>query len=127
MADIVLILHFFYVLFVVTGFIVIGLGAPLGWKWIRNRTFRLFHLAAIAFVGLEGVIGMVCPLTALEYQLRRAGGGGAEEGAFIARLVSKLLYYDFPPWIFTMAYLLMTLLALALMFIVPPRWRRKRR
>jgi hypothetical protein len=124
LAEFVLVAHFAYAGTVVAGYIAIPLGAALGWRWIRNRTLRIVHLAMIAFVGLEGVIGMVCPLTALEYDLRRAAGLRGGEGSFIGRIVSALLYYDFPPWIFTTAYLLLTALAVALLFWVPPRWRK---
>jgi hypothetical protein len=123
LAEIVLIAHFAYAGFVVSGFVAIPLGGALGWGWVRNRAFRLLHLAAIAFVGFEGVIGMVCPLTEWEYRLRLQAGLQAEEGAFIGRIVSSLLYYDFPPWVFTTAYLLLTALAIALLFWVPPRPR----
>lgn len=126
-ADVVVVLHLGYAAFVVAGFPAIVAGGLLGWRWVRNLPFRVVHLAAIAFVGLEGVIGMVCPLTELEYLLRPAGAGGSGSGgAFIARLAARLLYYDFPPWVFTAAYLALTLLAAALLFAVPPRRRGRR-
>ena len=125
LADIVVVLHFLYAAFVAAGFLAVPAGWALGWSWVRNRPFRLIHLAAIAFVGMEGLIGMVCPLTVLEYKLRQAAGQDGAEGAFIARWASRLLYYDFPPWIFAAAYVLLTLAAVALYFAVPPR-RRKR-
>ena len=121
LADIVVVLHFLYAAFVVAGFLAVPAGWALGWGWVRNLTLRLTHLAAIAFVGLEGAIGMVCPLTELESGLRRTAGEGGAEGAFIARWASRLLYYDFPPWIFVAAYLLLTALAVGLFFAVPPR------
>ena len=125
LADIVVVLHFLYAAFVVAGFLAVPAGWALGWGWVRNFPLRLTHLAAIAFVGLEGVIGMVCPLTVLESGLRRAAGEGGTEGAFIARWASRLLFYDFPPWIFAAAYLLLTVLAVALFFAVPPRRKGK--
>jgi hypothetical protein len=125
LADAVVVLHFAYAAFVVGGFAAILLGRLLGWGWIRNLPFRIVHFAAMAFVGVEGVIGLVCPLTELEYRLRLAAGAGAEEGAFIARLAARLLYYDFPLWVFTAAYVALTLLAAWLLYAVPPRRRRR--
>ncbi len=124
LADIVVVLHLAYAAFVVLGYPAIVAGGLRGWRWVRNLPLRIAHLAAIAFVGLEGAIGMVCPLTGLEFSLREAAGSDPEAGAFIARLASRLLYYDFPPWVFTTAYLLLTLLAAALFFAVPPARRR---
>ena len=123
LADIVLVVHFCYAGFVVFGFAAVGLGAARGWRWVRNRGFRWLHLAAMGFVGVEAAVGMACPLTELEFALRRAAGMGGEEGSFIGRIVGRLLYYDLPPWVFTAAYLALTALAVALMFWVPPRKR----
>jgi len=126
LADIVLLLHLAYAAFVVLGFLAI-LAAPLTrWGWVRNRSLRWAHALAMGFVGLEAAIGMACPLTVWEFALRRQAGSGAEEGDFIARLAAKLLYYHFPPWVFTSAYLALTLLAVLLWFWVPPRPRRQR-
>lgn len=124
LADFVLIAHFAYAGCVVAGFVAIPLGASLGWRWIRNRAFRVLHLAMIAFVGFEGAIGMVCPLTEWEYRLRTQAGLEAGEGSFIGRLVGAFLYYDLPIWVFTTAYLALTALAVALWVWVPPRRKR---
>ena len=124
LAEIVLVAHFFYAGFVTFGFAAIPLGAALGWRWVRNRPFRYLHVAAMGFVGVEAVIGMTCPLTGLEYALRREAGLAGGEGSFIGRIVASLLYYDFPLWVFTVAYILLTLLAVALLFWIPPRKRR---
>jgi len=50
LADVILVVHFAFVLFVVGGFALILAGAALGWAWIRNPAFRYAHLAAIVFV-----------------------------------------------------------------------------
>ncbi|MCZ6473006.1 MAG: DUF2784 domain-containing protein [SAR324 cluster bacterium] len=125
LANIVVVLHLLYAAFVVSGFLAIPAGWTLGWGWVRGRTYRLLHLAATAFVGLQAAIGMVCPLTTLEYHLRRTAGQEAGEGAFIARWASRLLYYDFPPWVFVFAYLLLTAIALLMFFALPPRKRKR--
>jgi hypothetical protein len=126
LADTVVLLHLLYVGFVIFGFLTIPAGWALGWAWVRNRTFRLLHFAAIAFVGLEGLIGMVCPLTEWEAQLRRMAGEDFGGGAFIARLASRILYYDLPPWIFAAAYVLLTLLAAWLLWALPPMRRARK-
>ena len=124
LADFIVVAHLVYVLFVVSGFAALLIGAPLGWRWVRNRTYRFTHAAAMIFVGFEAAIGMVCPLTRWEYELRMAAGSGAEHGAFIARWAARWLYYDLPPWVFTAGYLLLSALALALLWLVPPKPKR---
>jgi hypothetical protein len=110
------------------GFVLFGYGAvlaggPLGWRWVRNRTFRTLHLAAIALVALESLLGWVCPLTWLEGALRERRGAGT----FVGRLVHAVLFYDLPHGVFTAAYLLAVALALALWWMAPPRPRKPRR
>jgi len=118
MSDLVVVLHLLYVGFVIQGYLLIPLGAVLGWGWVRGRRYRLLHLAAIAFVALEAVLGVVCPLTWLEYWLLGSG-----EGTFVGRLARAVLYWPLPPWVFTAAYLALVLLALLLWWRVPPRAR----
>ena len=72
LADFVLIVHFMFVLFVVGGLVLIWIGAACAWQYVRNYWFRLAHLAAICFVAVESLLGMVCPLTAWEDALRGA-------------------------------------------------------
>lgn len=121
LADAILLVHFAFVLFVVGGFALVLAGGALGWRWVRNRAFRYAHLAGIAFVTLEALAGVACPLTVWENALRRAG---PDAPSFVGRMVSRLLYYDLPEWVFTVAYVLF-LIAVAVTFrLVPPGERR---
>ncbi|MDA8095914.1 MAG: DUF2784 domain-containing protein [Betaproteobacteria bacterium] len=121
LADAVLILHLLFVLFVVGGFATIMLGAVMGWGFVRNLWFRMIHLAAIAYVALESLAGLSCPLTTLEQWLR--GARPTREG-FIQYWVSRLLYYTFPTWVFTAAYVLFALAVALAFWLIPPRHRR---
>lgn len=116
-ADIILVVHFAFVLFVVGGLGAIWLGAGLGWRSVRNVWFRVAHLCAIVFVAAEALVGAWCPLTIWEAELR---GARAEKG-FIAQWIHRLLFYDFPPWVFTTAYVAFALLVAATFWLVPPR------
>lgn len=112
LADLILVVHFCFVLFVICGLFLIWLGAARGWRWVRNFWFRIAHLAAILFVAGESVAGMICPLTVWEDALR----GRGHEYSFIQRWVGRILYYDFPEWVFIAAYLLFAL-AVVITFI----------
>ncbi|HEX6829414.1 MAG TPA: DUF2784 domain-containing protein [Burkholderiales bacterium] len=116
-ADIVLFLHSGFVLFVVGGLAAVWAGAFVGWRWVRNFWFRAAHLAAILFVAGEALLGRVCPLTEWEDHLR---GGAVGDAGFIGRWVHRLLYWDFPPWVFTTAYVAFALAVLATFVLVRP-------
>lgn len=118
LADAILVVHFAFVLFVVLGFALILVGCALGWRWVRNRTFRYAHLAAIAFVAAEALAGIACPLTVWEYALRHASPDGP---SFVGRWVGRLLYYDLPEWVFTVAYCLFAIAVAVTLWLVPPK------
>lgn len=116
LADLILVVHFLFVLFVAGGLAGIWLGAARHWRWVRSRRFRQWHLAAIGFVALEGVIGMACPLTVWEDWLRQ----GAPGLSFMRRWVGLLLYWDLPEAAFTGLYIAAALAAGLTYFLVPP-------
>lgn len=118
-ADLVLVVHFAIVLFIVGGLIAVWIGAALGWPWVRNPWFRYLHLGAIAYVAAEALLGVACPLTVWEGVLR----GGMRADSFVGRWVRRLLFYDAPEWAFTLAYLAWALATLATLRLVPPRRR----
>lgn len=124
-ADLVLLLHLAYLGFTVGGEGAIILGGIFHWAWVRNRLFRILHLAAVIFVAFEAVIGMWCPLTVWEYRLRTLAGQQVEDQlSFLARLIQSLLYYDFPPWFFLSLYLGFALLVVVTFIFVPLNRRR---
>ena len=118
-ADAILLVHFAFVAFVVAGLAAIWTGAILHWAWIRNRWFRLSHLAAICFVAAEALSGFMCPLTVWEDALR----GRASDMGFIARLIRGVMFYELPPWIFTTAYVLFAVVVALTFWMVPPEHR----
>jgi hypothetical protein len=120
LADAVLIAHVLVALFLVGGFAVI-LAGMRRWDWVRNRAFRLTHLAATVFVAAEALLGIPCPLTRWEDILRATGRG---ERSFIGRSLALLLYYDLPEWIFAIAYCAFAAAVIWTWHAIPPRpWR----
>ncbi|TAK85556.1 MAG: DUF2784 domain-containing protein [Betaproteobacteria bacterium] len=119
LADVLLVVHFAIAAFIVGGLILVWIGAPLGWRWIRNPWFRYLHVAAIAFVAVEALLGVACPLTVWEDLLR----GGLRPESFVARWAYRLLYYRAPEWVFSAAYLAWALATLLTLRLVPPRRR----
>lgn len=119
LADALLVVHFLIAGFIVGGLVLVWIGALAGWSWVRNRSFRALHLAAIVFVAAEALLGQACPLTLWEDALR----GGARPDSFVGRWLYRLLYYDAPEWLFTLAYALWAGAALVTLRLVPPRQR----
>jgi hypothetical protein len=75
LADAVLVMHALIALFIVGGLAAIRVGSGLGSKWVRRRLFRLAHLFSIGLVSTLSLLGMACPLTALEDWLRNGSLG----------------------------------------------------
>ena len=125
LADAVLLLHFGVVLFVVAGLVAIVVGGWRGWRFARSRVFRIAHLAAIAFVVAQSWLGAVCPLTTLELWLRARAGDRTYGGSFIEHWVQRVLFYDAPSWVFTLAYTLFGLAVVAAWWYFPPQRKRR--
>ena len=119
LADLILIVHFLFVAFVVGGLAIIWIGAAASWQWVRHFWFRIAHLAAIVFVAGEALVGAWCPLTVWEAQLR----GADVDKSFIAQWVHRILFYDFPERVFTIAYALFALFVAATWWCIRPKKR----
>jgi polyferredoxin len=126
LADLVVIVHFAYVIGVMLGLLAILMGGLLKWEWVRNRWFRGIHLLMILIVVVQAWLGIMCPLTVWEQQLRRKGGQETYQGDFIANWAHDLLFFEAEPWVFTVCYTLFGGLVLATLFLVKPHWRRRR-
>lgn len=81
-ADLVAMIHFGFILFVVFG----GL---LALRWPRAAWL---HLPAAVWGAAIVLIGGVCPLTPLENALRGAADQAGYEGGFIERYLMPLIY-----------------------------------
>ncbi|MCZ7627295.1 MAG: DUF2784 domain-containing protein [Candidatus Methylomirabilis sp.] len=120
LADIILLVHFGVVVFVVGGLVVILVGNRLSWRWVNDRRFRLAHVAAIAFVVLQTWLGQLCPLTTLESWLRVQAGSPAYTKSFVEHWVQRLIFYEAPFWVFTLVYTIFGVLVLAAWWYCPP-------
>lgn len=81
-ADLVLVVHFGFVLFVL-------FGSLLVLKWPR---LAWLHLPAVIWGAFVEFSGWVCPLTPLENWLRFEGGEAGYAGDFIIRHMAAILY-----------------------------------
>lgn len=118
-ADALLVLHAAFVVFVVLGLPATWVGLALGRPFARNPWFRNLHLAAIAFVVAQTLLGYMCPLTIWEDALR----GTASERGFIERWIHAWLFWRAPPWVFGAIYTAFGLLVAWTWWRWPPRRR----
>ena len=120
-ADAVLLLHVFFVAFVVIGLVLIFVGKARRWSWVRNLWFRVMHLLAIALVAVQSWFGVICPLTTFEMALRSQAGDSVYTGSFISHWLETILYYQAPPWVFAVCYTVIGAVVIGSWFWVSPR------
>jgi hypothetical protein len=82
LADLVLVVHLTFVLFVVLGGLLV----------LRWRRAAWLHIPAAIWGVLIEYTGWICPLTPLENSFRARGGEAGYSGGFIEHYIQPLLY-----------------------------------
>lgn len=86
-ADIVILIHFLWIAFVILGFPV--------FLWLNSARWRLIHLAAVIWMVLMQITRSICPLTHLEAWLKSEGQGAeVYSGKFIIETLERIIYVD---------------------------------
>lgn len=122
LADVVLVVHFGVVVFVVGGLLAIPVGNALGWRWVNRWWFRIVHAAAIVVIAAQAWLGQHCPLTILEVWLRaQAGEATRHDVSFVQYWFERLLYFQAPLWVFAVLYTLFGVVVALAWWRYPPR------
>jgi len=88
LADIVVFVHFLWILFIIFG---------VFWG-TRNLKIKVIHISALAFAIIIQAFNWYCPLTHLEAWLRAKHDPTLSyTGSFIAHYVEKIVYIELPP------------------------------
>lgn len=82
LADVVLLVHLAFILFVVLGSLVVWRFPCLIW----------LHIPAAIWAGLIEITGYVCPLTPLENHLRDLSGQAGYHGSFVEHYLMPIIY-----------------------------------
>ena len=82
LADLVVLLHSTFVLFVVFGGLLV-----LRWRWLAY-----VHLPVALYGALIELVGWICPLTPLEKRLRESAGLQGYQGGFVEHYILPVLY-----------------------------------
>jgi len=81
-ADVVVLVHLAFILFVAAGGLLVFRWPKLAWV----------HVPAVVWGGLIELAGWICPLTPLENRLRGTAGEAAFAGGFIDRYIMPIVY-----------------------------------
>lgn len=81
-ADLILIVHLAFILFVTLGGLLV----------LRRPRLMWLHLPAVLWGALSEVLGVFCPLTPLETTLRELGGQPGYGGGFIEHYIAAVIY-----------------------------------
>ena len=114
LADLVLLLHLCFILFVI-------LGGVLALRWPRLASV---HIPVALYGALIEFAGFICPLTPLENSFRRRGGEAGYEGGFIDHYVAATIY---PQGLTRTAQLVLGVAVLVINGVVYTIWWRRRR
>lgn len=82
LADLLVLIHLLFILFVVAGSI-----AVIRWPWLAT-----IHLPAVAWGALVELNGWLCPLTPWENSARHLAGEQGYTGGFIENYIIPIIY-----------------------------------
>jgi len=82
LADLVVVVHLAFILFVAVGGLLVW-----RWPWLMR-----FHVPAVAWGIAIITIGFTCPLTPLERELRRRAGEQGYRGGFVDHYIEGVIY-----------------------------------
>ena len=112
-ADVVVVLHAAFIVFVVAG----------GFAVVRHPRLAWVHVPAAVYGVVIQLAGFTCPLTPLEKWLRRRAGSAGYEGGFVEQYVIPIVYPgEFTP---TVQLVLATLVLVVNVAAYALVWRRR--
>ena len=122
-ADLILIIHFCVVFFVVIGLVALPIGHLRNYSWTRNTKLRSAHMSLMGFVTIEAILGITCPLTKLENILRQI----EYQQSFVSYWLSHFIYWDLPNYFFVTLYSACFVWSLIFWKVHPPNYFNRKR
>ena len=121
LADIIVIVHLVWILFMLVGFILIVRGFFRG-RFFDRWLFRTVHLFGIVYVSLLALMGKYCPLTLWENSLRaKFDPTLTYPGSFLIHYAEKLVYPDVNPLVILIPTTFITVFTVVAFIIRPPK------
>lgn len=118
----ILAIHLGVIAFNLFGLVAVPLGAWRGWRFVRGPWWRCLHILSLVVVAGQAVAGRACFLTLWQDALSGTGTSGTP---LIARWINGVLFWPLPLWLFAILYVAILAYAVALLWLVPPAWRRR--
>jgi hypothetical protein len=115
LAELVLVIHFCFVLFVVLGGLLV----------LRWPSVLWLHLPAFVWGILVQCFFWACPLTPLENWFRRLGGDAGYTGGFVEHYISLILYANVSREFQMSLGILLISVNILIYSLVIIRWRRR--
>lgn len=81
-ADLIVLLHFAFILFVIFGGILV-----FKWRWVA-----WLHVPVVIWGAIIEFMGWICPLTPIENMLRYSGGSAGYSNSFIEHYLLPVIY-----------------------------------
>lgn len=110
LADLVVVVHLAFIVFV-------AVGALLAWRW---PWLLWMHAPSLMWAVASVTVGLSCPLTPLEKSLRRLAGEEGYAGGFVDRYVEGVVYPE------SLTPLLRAMVAVAVVVGYAGLYRRRR-
>ena len=131
LADLVVLIHFTWILFVLWGFIltvcssvsvyVLRAAKDRSTAFFDRWIFRAIHLGGIVYVAVLTVLGKYCPLTILENKLR--GQYDPEltyPGSFVVHYIERMVYPEANFLLFVIPTIIIAIFTILMFIIRPP-------
>jgi hypothetical protein len=124
LADVAIVIHFLYALTIIVGLVIVYVGKFLKWRFVKNATYKIIHLTMIMIVAFESIFHIECPLTYIEYKLLSFAKMHHQNTPFIAGLINKILFWNFPNEFFDILYIALALVILMSFVFVPINFKK---
>ena len=112
-AVVVLGLHLAFIVWVIFGAL-----------FVRTRSLALLHILSLVWALLVEIFPWTCPLTFAESWLEQRAGVAPYQGGFLLHYLDVLVYPNVPPFVLTIAAVLVFAANVAIHW---KRWTRRRR
>ena len=131
LADLVVLIHFAWILFMLWGFFLTICGSISvyvlrrendRWRLFFDRwIFRTIHMGGILYVTIMTVLGKHCPLTIMENGLREQYNPELTyHGSFVVHYIEKIIYPEANFLFFLIPTILIAVFAIVMFIIRPP-------
>ncbi len=121
LAEIILIIHFLWILFMLFGFVYNVVGLFFNKNLLKNFWLRTIHLFGILYVASLAILDKYCPLTVLESKLRQKFEPNfINPESFIIYYLEKIVYPNINPIVIVIPTVLIAVFSLIVYIVKPP-------